>query len=96
MPKRRFRDELFQLPQRDDQLILAVAQCLADRERVRTAEAGAVIGVRADELFRWLHYRAGTSVAHPNIDYRWNSLRELQTALRGLARRKLLRGRARP
>jgi hypothetical protein len=89
---RKLRDELFQLPQRDDQLILAVALCLSARQRTRKSGEPDAVGVSAEELLRWLDYRVGTSVAHPNIDYRWKSVREVQAALRRLARRKLLRG----
>ena len=89
MPRpRSLREELFRLSSPDDQLLLAVALCLTDRQ-VRVS--GPIVGVTSADLWDWLQTRTGNRRGHPNIDHKWNSLRAVQAALRRLERRKLVR-----
>lgn len=92
MRARRLRGELFRLPERDDQLVLATVLCMTETQEALKGTDQATLGVTSADLFEWLREFAGEPDGHANVDYRWESVYEVQAALRRLRERRLLRG----
>ena len=91
MTPRTLRDELFQLPSPDDQLLLAVALCLTEFQHEAFARQDRVIGISSEDLWWWLRARTANRDGHPNIDHTWKSLAAVRAALRRLEKKHLLR-----
>jgi hypothetical protein len=72
----------------EGQTLLALVCCLTEVQKVdRDA-----LGVRSDELWRFIDSHRGKSAIHPSVDHDWRRHGQLQATLRRLRASGLARG----